>query len=188
MAQRWFDQAYPDSAPAATPRGAAACTALRVKLRPDILLLRGLTPAELDALPALPADARQRCTVYIFEVGYAHEHSYAEALPAKRQQHLLLVKLLHHAGWRVHEGKPHTVLLGSVRVQNAYLHLGALFYQECTNTTGFYLLPVGRLLTHIILLHNISRRIHARHTYSLQLLLHQHATSIAQICCDINTP
>jgi hypothetical protein len=37
-----------------------------------------------------------------------------DALPRKRAQHLLLVRLLRHARWTVHASAPTTILLGSM--------------------------------------------------------------------------
>ena len=81
------------------------------RLRPDILIIQGLThtrfatlrpalesPDPSIATPALRALQRD-CMVHIVELGYTSDRSHSSSSTRKRQQHNLLVHYLLAAGW-----------------------------------------------------------------------------------------
>jgi hypothetical protein len=83
---------------------------LRMKLRPDILRIRGL-PAGATNFP-ISRDQRAQYEVQVIEVGYCADTRYKEKMQAKLSQHAELVRYLRDAGWRVQD--PHIFLFGVV--------------------------------------------------------------------------
>lgn len=83
------------------------------KLRPDILLVKGLPTREADGLVRLPqqdlAQLQRTCTILIIEIGYASEFRYNEKHAQKTAQHAELMTLLRGSGWDV---KQYNVVLG----------------------------------------------------------------------------
>ena len=69
---------------------------MRSKLRPDLLIIEGICPADLTSLDLSDpfADVRRRCKITIVELGYTIEHNLDEKLESKRMQHKNLVQLL----------------------------------------------------------------------------------------------
>ena len=81
---------------------------IRMKLRPDILRIRGL-PAGATNFP-ISKDQRAGYEVQIIEVGYCADTRYKEKMQAKLSQHAQLVQYLRDAGWRVQD--PYIFLFG----------------------------------------------------------------------------
>ena len=88
---------------------------IRLRLRPDILIVHGLTQHSfchtfripLEQLDLVTLAAVQRsCTVHIIEVGYTSDASFHDSLSRKRAQHNLLVHYLQFAGWTVSSSSP----------------------------------------------------------------------------------
>ena len=89
-------------------------TAVRVKFRPDLLMIVGLPTSQAPTrrLSATAFKALQaKCIVHLVELTYTHDTCYHDTLLRKEDQHALLVSTLTAAGWRVHP--VHIVLLGT---------------------------------------------------------------------------
>ena len=86
----------------------------RNKLRPDILLIQGLSPASYSGkhnlLDACDCDTlahlHSTCVIHLIEVGFTSDASHADSLYRKRSQHTFLVRLLLSAGWKVYSSLP----------------------------------------------------------------------------------
>ena len=86
----------------------------RNKLRPDILLIQGLSPASYSGkhnlLDACDCDTlahlHSTCVIHLIEVGFTSDASQADSLYRKRSQHTFLVRLLLAAGWKVYSSLP----------------------------------------------------------------------------------
>jgi hypothetical protein len=95
------------------------------KLRPDLLVVHGLSSSLAPALdvlalePAALSVLQHGCVVHLVELGYTRESCYADTLAAKLAQHVDLLALLVSAGWCVSPASagplasPHVVLLGT---------------------------------------------------------------------------
>lgn len=94
------------------------------KLRPDILLVHGLSPTAAPSPDAAPLSTtalralQSSCTVHVVELGFTHESLYAETLAAKHAQHAQLISFLVADGWTVFHPPdtaptPHVILLGT---------------------------------------------------------------------------
>jgi len=83
-------------------------------LRPDILLIDGLTQADLTALttstpsPLALLTIQQHCLIHILELTYNSEICRSTSLSQKRTQHSKLVSLLCNAGWTLHSNTPNS--------------------------------------------------------------------------------
>ena len=83
-------------------------------LRPDILLIDGLTQSDLASLAKSslsPSDMhalQQRCLVHIVELTYTSEICRSNSLTQKSTQHSRLISLLLHAGWKLHSTTPNS--------------------------------------------------------------------------------
>jgi hypothetical protein len=94
------------------------------KLRPDILMVHGLSPAAAPSAtsrPLSPSALRAMqcsCTVHVVELGFTHESLYANTLATKHAQHAQLINFLVADGWTVFHAPdtdpvPHVILLGT---------------------------------------------------------------------------
>ena len=107
---------------------------LRTKLRPDLLLIEGLShsaapPPDASLSPGALATLQRLCTLHILELGYCHDSRYPEQFVEKQLQHVELLTLLHDAGWRL--SSPllvHTVLLGTSGTLFVPLHAALLSF------------------------------------------------------------
>ena len=93
-------------------------SALLKKLRPDMLVIQGLSPfqapAPTDVLsPSALAVLKRRCVIHILELGYCHESLYLTTRAAKQTQHLQLLHLLRRSGWRLAPVPIHVVIIGT---------------------------------------------------------------------------
>ena len=88
-------------------------SAVRRKLRPDLLFVDGLAPEDVRG-GKVPRSTRARCTVHVIEVGYVSESSHHYIAHSKRKlaQHARLCAALTSAGWVVSGGGPTVMLLG----------------------------------------------------------------------------
>lgn len=131
--QGWFQQAWPDDPPPDLRNNPVALEVTRRRLRPDILLVRNLTDADLQHLltrpDALPFHARQQWEIAMIEVGYTTELHYADAVQHKQRQHTVLHRLLHdpslpagHRWMRPHTSHPITFMLGTMASIPKSLH------------------------------------------------------------------
>jgi len=77
-------------------------------LRPDILLIEGLTVAHFHAIqaslysPTVLSSLQARCLIHILELGYTSDICRADSLTRKRCQHSALTMHLQAAGWKIH--------------------------------------------------------------------------------------
>ena len=81
---------------------------IRMKLRPDILRVKGL-PSSATNFP-ISKNQRAHYEIQSIEVGYCADTRYKEKSQAKQLQHADLVKYLRDAGWKVHD--PYIFLFG----------------------------------------------------------------------------
>ena len=89
-------------------------TAVRRKLRPDILNIENMSPSLARPGAGISSRVKGRATVHIIEVGYVSESSdtYLERIQQKREQHASLCTALASAGWRIHNNQPTALMLG----------------------------------------------------------------------------
>ena len=89
-------------------------TAVRRKLRPDILYIANLSPTLTRAGASIPGREKKLATIHIIEVGYVSESSdaYLDRIRQKREQHASLCTALTSAGWRIHNAQPTVLMLG----------------------------------------------------------------------------
>ena len=83
---------------------------VRNKYRPDILLVKGLTRAELERDPPQPDGAGVE--IHIVELGYCGDLRHTDKRTDKWEQHVELVKALKAAGWSVTYAPPITLGVG----------------------------------------------------------------------------
>ena len=89
---------------------------LRYLLRPDILIIHGLSLSDYARLAdrldcpnpdtTLLSDLRTACTIHIVELTFTTDASYNFRLEQKKAQHYQLVRLLLHCGWTIHSAPP----------------------------------------------------------------------------------
>ena len=87
------------------------------KMRPDIMVIQGLTPSCANSFSKLTGQGRrqavEKCTVHIFEIGYTSNTRYDSKLQEKAEQHKKLVEELKEEGWKVEFSTDHIVILGT---------------------------------------------------------------------------
>lgn len=102
-----------------------------IRMRPDLLIIEGLTQQQLPALndtdqATFHSTIKPRCTIHILELTYTFEALYSETLNRKQAQHQTLLQLLSDAGWTVSPANVscpvHTVILGVSGVIFTMLH------------------------------------------------------------------
>jgi ribonuclease HI len=89
----------------------------RLKLRPDLMVFEGLTPAMQEGFQQLKGPRRiaamKKLKVHIYEVGYTSNTRTDELFEEKRQQHASLIKALTEEGWTVNYPKENIIVLGT---------------------------------------------------------------------------
>jgi len=82
------------------------------KMRPDIMLIRGLRPTPTDQEVQHAVNNKHEYTIQVVEVGYCSDTNWRAKAAEKMQQHRELLAALQEEGWAV-DAEPYIVVLGA---------------------------------------------------------------------------